>query len=95
MTEQRAVLPQTRPDLGPRFQARGAGISAGQSRAQEKSLTKHSRVEDTSHDVNRFVGRSSQDDRLLPQSRRRYLSNDGVCGWTDSTVVDEVEYDEQ
>jgi hypothetical protein len=38
MTEQRAVLPQTKPDFGPRFQARGARVSARQQEGKFRDL---------------------------------------------------------
>lgn len=62
---------------------------------EEQGPTEHSRVENTGDDVDRLVRRSSQDDCLLSQSRGRDLSDNGVSGWANGTVVDEIEYNKQ
>lgn len=95
MTEQRAVLPQTSPLFGPRFQARGARRSARYSLQYAAELTKHPWVQDTGNDVDSLVARSCQDNRLLPQPGRRDFTDNGIGRRSNGTVVDEVEHDQE
>lgn len=100
MTEQSAVVPHTRPDLGPRFHARGArhtsaSLSASEAGHLWRELTKHPRVQDSSDDIDGLVGRSGEHDSLLPKSSGRDFTNDGICRRTDRAIVDEIQEDQQ